>query len=150
MHTNLLRFGSTPMGTFGKMELYNDVDKVLEAFTVEKPWNDNRPFDSCIPAGDYVLEKHDTPNYPRHFALVGGTVSHWKDENFARYACLFHTANRARDVQGCIGLGEMLGVIYKEWAVIHSGPTIDEFNDLLNAVEETHTVSIKWADLSAA
>ena len=98
----LRRFRSDDIGTFGTLEVN---DKVF--FTVEKPWDNNKPFRSCVPDGEYTLVPHGHYKHDGNvLALVGETVSHYKDPDFERYACLIHTANYPKDVVGCIGLGE--------------------------------------------
>ncbi len=144
MHIDIKRYGSTPMGTFGELKIYNDVDVAFECFTVERPWLNNEPFKSCIPDGNYALEPHDYGKYNGTFAIVGGTVSHQQEEGSERFACLFHSANRMSEVVGCIGLGEKLGTIYNDWGITNSKNTIKKYLDILKSVDEQHTLSIEW------
>lgn len=146
MHIHIKRYGSTPIGTFGELKVYNDVDVAFECFTVERPWLDNEPFKSCIPADNYVLEAHDYGKYSGTFAIVGGTVSHQQEEGYKRFACLFHSANRMGDVVGCIGLGERLGAVYGDWAVLSSKGAMTEFIKVLKSIDEQHTLTIEWVD----
>ncbi len=151
MHIKIVRWGSTPMGVFGKIEIWNDMELVYEGFTVEKPWENNVPFKSCVPVGIYKLEEHSSDKYGDNcYAIVGGTVSHWEAPGFERYTCLFHIANTSNDVVGCIGIGTRLGSVGKRWAVVTSGPKIREFNDLLHSVDEEHTLEIQWEGYKAA
>jgi hypothetical protein len=138
------------MGTFGELELWNDMEKVFTCFTVEKPWLDNKAFYSCVPADIYTMEKHNGGKYKGVYAMVGSTVSHFRDKDFARSACLVHTANRARDVIGCIGLGEKFGAVYGEWAVLNSAQTVKEYCALLDDVDEQHTLEIQWTGYAKA
>lgn len=146
MHIDIKRWGSTPMGSFGELKVYNDVDLAFECFTVERPWLDNEPFESCIPDGNYALERHDYGKYSGTFAIVGGTVSHQQEMGYKRFACLFHSANRMGDVVGCIGLGEKLGAVYGGWAVTNSKNTVNKFIELLKSVDGQHTLSINWVN----
>lgn len=99
----LRRFRSDDIGTFGTMELDGHV-----FFTVEKPWKDNAPFKSCVAEGEYSLVPHKSDKYGNVLALVSEElgVTHYKEPNSIRYACLIHTANYPKDVEGCIGLGD--------------------------------------------
>ena len=101
-------------GTFGKLF----IDGQFQCFTVERPWRDNEPFKSCIPKGAYLMKKgtfrDDYENYE---------VRNVKGRTHIE----IHVANRARDVQGCIGLGTDVGVISGEWAVLNSKPAMEAF-----------------------
>ena len=44
-------------------------------FTLEDPWNNNRPFDSCIPDGVYDLVPHSTAKHPDTWALVNPSLN---------------------------------------------------------------------------
>jgi hypothetical protein len=69
-------------------------------WTVENPWLDNKPFDSCIPEGLYYLERYNSPSHG------DGT---WQFINVPdRTHVQIHVANYASDVSGCIGLGNSL------------------------------------------
>jgi len=121
----LERFGYTPFGTFGRL-IYND----FRAFSVERPWADNKPRESCIPEGKYEVKWYDAPSFGRTLAVVGGTVSLFPDNTHARSAILFHKANTMDDLLGCIGLGKSLGYMNAKWAVTSSGIAMQEFLDL--------------------
>lgn len=87
--------------------------------TLELPWlaaaasPGGRPDVSCVPPGVYQLKRHDTVKHPKSFALVNPElgVIHEPDPAYpyARTACLIHVANRTRDLEGCIGIGEGCG-----------------------------------------
>ena len=81
--------------------------------TLERPWlpgpAGGTPGRSCIPAGMYRLEKHDTEAHPRSFALVNEALSvyHYAvpTGKQGRTACLIHIANQVIELRGCIALG---------------------------------------------
>jgi len=133
------------MGTFGELEIYNDMEPAFKCFTVERPWLNNQAMISCVPAGDYLLDTHSSTRFGETFALVGETVSHWAKPGIARSTCLIHTANHWQQVNGCIGLGQALGFVDNQWAVLNSKKTVNEFLELLHSVKETHTLTIEWA-----
>jgi hypothetical protein len=66
-------------------------------YTIEKPWRHNEPFKSCIPEGDYTLERVNSPRFGEDVWQVA--------EVPGRTHILIHVANYSADVVGCIGLG---------------------------------------------
>lgn len=145
MKIKMLRYGSTPMGTFGELKLYDGDMCVLTCYTVEREWLDNKPFESCIAADSYTVIPFNSPSRGQVYAIVGGTVSEQKQDGFARYACLFHTANTIQDVVGCVGLGRALGFVGGLWAVTSSSATMKEFESRLKESNDlTHTLDIVW------
>ena len=101
--------GATPpIGVLG--ELY--IDDVFYCYTIEKPWRDNKPFVSCVPAGEYKLEKFHSARYGETVVLVNPELDVVANKSEAgegdRYACLIHAANWSHQLQGCIALGESI------------------------------------------
>lgn len=117
------RFAYTPWGTFGRL-VYND----FRAFTVERPWLDNKPRESCIPDGNYTLEWYNSPKFGPTWAVIGDTVSLFPS-NKARSAILIHPGNTMDDLLGCIALGSTLGTVNGKWAVLNSVNTVNEFRE---------------------
>jgi len=132
----LERYGYTPMGTFGRLH-YRD----LHCYTVEKQWEHNQPFISCIPVGIYKLETTifyggDGPggkrDYPTYKLLSVPNRSQIK----------IHVANTSDDLMGCIGLGTQLGSLSKRWAVLESKLALRRFLDEM-AVRPAPYICIK-------
>lgn len=124
MDIELKRFAYTPQGTFGKLK-YND----FECYTIERPWKNNIATESCIPEGTYTVSKYKSPKFGDVFILHGGTVSKFPDPDFERSAILIHPANVKSDLEGCIGLGDSLGYVKSQWAVLNSAVTLKDFKD---------------------
>lgn len=61
--------------------------------TVERPWRNNTPFESCIPPGEYEIMKHESR---RAIRLLGVP---------SRAGILIHVANWCRELHGCIAPG---------------------------------------------
>jgi len=122
----LLR-GYTDNGTFGDLVL--DGEKLCEV--LERPWLDNKPFESCIPEGEYIMQWYDSPKFGRTIALTGGTVSLSKSTTHARYGVLMHIANRVSELEGCLAPGSRLGVLGREWAVMASGDAMRRLKPIL-------------------
>jgi hypothetical protein len=83
-----------------------------ECWGMECPWQNNEPFKSCIPTGNYRLEPHDGDKYKETLAFVseGLGVSHWPDPEYPRYACVIHRARNHRNLTGCLAPGMAIGL----------------------------------------
>lgn len=57
-----------------------------EFYTLEQAWRNNRPFDSCIPDGVYLIEPYKSPKFGDVYILSGGTVSKFKSPHHQRQA----------------------------------------------------------------
>ena len=94
----------------------------VEFFTIERPWLDDKPKQSCIPPGNYGLIPHTI----LHGALRGlqtyalsnpvlGVFAEPPDtysgQNPLRVACLIHPANWAFQLEGCIAPGKGRGML---------------------------------------
>ena len=88
----LRRFCNSEFGVFGDLILPDG--QVLK--TVERPWHDNQPSVSCIPAGIYECA-------PRPYYRGGYKAVEVKDV-LNRSHILFHRGNTMRDVRGCIAI----------------------------------------------
>lgn len=84
---------------------YLSLESGREFATLERAWRNNRPFDSCIPEGVYLIEPYDSPKFGSVYIVSGGTVSKFKSPHHARYGILFHPANHAHQLAGCIAPG---------------------------------------------
>ena len=79
-----------PDGTNGKLEC----EGKLICNTIELPWKNNERRVSCIPEGEYFIEKRYSPKFKWHLHVLGV-------EN--RSFILFHPANNAlKELNGCI------------------------------------------------
>jgi hypothetical protein len=105
---------------------------LTEMHGIEQPWRDNIPFESCVPSGTYVLLPHTSPTKGDCFAMIGGTVSLNKHRNSDRYACLWHVANWASEVQGCVGVGVRA-------LDSHKGPMVASSRNTLDLLRKTIT-----------
>lgn len=139
---NLTRWGSTPMGVFGELAL-----GAQKWFTVERPWEQNKPSVSCIPAGTYPVKLGafysgdgvgGKPDYPAYEIL-----------DVPDRACIkIHKANTALQVKGCIALGKALGTDGQRWAVRQSADAFREFMATA-ALLDPREITIVWAEPEA-
>lgn len=122
------RMPSTERGCFGLFALGGVTGTLFVGYTVERPWKNNRPYESCIPDGTYKLR-------PRHYNR-GGYDTYEVVDVPKRTHILIHAANTHYDVEGCIGVGDVLGVSNGEWAVLHSRRTLTRLLAELDAARE--------------
>ncbi len=121
---------STDMGTFGRL-----TTEGFSAFTGELPWRDNARGLSCIPAGVYRCVWARSPRLKRSTYRIMGVRD--------RSGVLFHSANLMGDktrgfiaqVEGCIAIGEALGFIKGQAAVLRSMPAVRRFESIIPAGE---------------
>lgn len=116
---------SDDQGTFGRLSVGD-----WSCFTGELPWRDNARGMSCIPPGKYRASMVYVPKFKRFCYLVLPTAP--------RVGILMHAATWMGDtqkgykthLQGCIALGERLGVIEGQKALLLSRPAMSRFEDL--------------------
>jgi hypothetical protein len=88
-----------PGGTNGNLKVSN---LQVPLYTIELPWLQNQHGISCVPEGQYRLEKRYSPRHKSHIILMGV-----KDRNLI----LVHPANDAmKELKGCIApVSELTG-----------------------------------------
>lgn len=93
------RIAQTKHGSGSIMIMKNHTtDQTISFYTVERPWDGNKPFVSCIPTGRYVVRKRTGSSpalkYPDAWEVLGVPD---------RYGICIHVANKPTEVSGCIG-----------------------------------------------
>ncbi len=96
-------------------------------FTIENPWFDNVPFESCIPAESYQCGRTLSTRFGPTFEVMGVE---------GRSRILFHAGNRTKDTSGCILLGEKRGALEGDPAVLISRTAVHLFLERLWGVDE--------------
>lgn len=122
----LQRIESTNEGTFGRLTFHNYM-----CFTGELPWRGNQSNISCIPFGVYLCDWTYSPKLKRKAFLIN---------DHTRLGIRIHSANLMgddtlgwkRQLNGCIALGQKLGKIDGQKALLLSKPAIREFEVLMN------------------
>lgn len=119
MILRLHRFCLSETGTLGTMRVLSH-----KFYTVERPWLDNRPYDSCIPEGVWPLrrERFQRGGYDTLAVTVPG-----------RTHILFHIANTPDEVHGCIGVGTGLWHIDDRWGIKESRVGFNRWMSLINS-----------------
>jgi len=148
MNITLVRYCYTNTETLGAL-IVGDT----EFHTIEKPWIKHsapggKPFESCIPDGDYRLEPFERTNGDTVYCMVSEELNVWFDEDdrpnlSGRYACLIHSGNWAKDVVGCVALG--LGKTVDDAGnpmVTSSKTAMTRFHELL-PMDDSHTLTIR-------
>jgi len=106
----ILRTQKHDFGVFG--ELWIDGEKFCS--TCEQPWANNKPFHSCVPAGEYQVVPWKSDRFGDVVALFSPALSVYLHESdipqntSGRFACLIHNANWPSQVEGCIAVGEQI------------------------------------------
>lgn len=126
MIVHLDRIKLTSNETFGTMGTESD----FLCFTIERPWLDNKPQVSCIPAGTYDVEKYISPKH--------GDV--WQIMNVPNRSNIeLHPANFSSQLLGCIAPGTAMGNIGGIPAVLNSKAA---FLMLKNKLPDKFTLTI--------
>ena len=123
----LERTESTDEGTFGRIVLGERV-----FYTLELPWRDNQSNISCIPLGIYRWVWGFSSRFKRPMYLAIGV------EN--RTGVRIHSANLAGDTErgfksqlnGCIALGDPIGRLGNQRAILLSAKATREFEQLMD------------------
>lgn len=90
MMTIVLERTYYPNGTNGSLFIN---DKFI-CYTIELPWKENEPRNSCIPEGCYAIQKRSSTKFAQHF-LIANVPN--------RSLILIHPANHAKtELKGCI------------------------------------------------
>jgi len=115
----LERLAYLPFCTIGRLLAGNEAWA-----TIERPWVNNEPNISCIPEGVYTCSKYSSRRFPRTYQV---------DDVVNRSYILFHVANQASEVQGCIGLGKSIS--FNDYRVVNSRIAMNEFIDFMSERE---------------
>lgn len=136
----LTRLESTDQGTFGTI-IVPDNEWVHYFYTGELAWRDNASNVSCIPTGLYRCTWTHSPRFNRKMYLVDGV----KDRaGIRKHSANFmgdDTKGFKRQLNGCIALGEKLGWIDRQKALLLSAPAMRRFEALMGG--ETFELEIK-------
>lgn len=115
--------------TISRLRVIYD-DKVLfEAFTIEQPWLQNAPYESCIPVGLYKLK------LGRFNA--GGYAAYEVMNVPGRTYIKIHIGNTVLDILGCICLGDAITEFPNGIpGVLNSSDTFKKFMEVMDGDKE--------------
>jgi hypothetical protein len=115
MKVNIIRIHSSKDGTFGVLL----VNGMPIGVTGEQDWEDNKRNVSCIPPGQYLCQRVNTPKHGDTFEVTGVP---------GRSAILFHKGNLPLEhSQGCILVAEQFEPLKGKPAVLSSAKGYGEF-----------------------
>lgn len=112
-------------GTFGVMR----IAKKVFCVTLERPDIENKPFESSIPAQQYICKKIISPKYGECFE-----IQNVPDRDHV----LFHPGNIIDHTVGCVITAEHFGKLGEKRAVLNSGNTYKKFMELLKDYDLFH------------
>lgn len=117
----------------------------LICYTIEKPWEDNEPCVSCIPAGVYLLNPCASPKFGNTYCVENSALGVSLCSDTQRTHILFHKANSESELLGCIAPVTSFGVLHgkTEWCGFSSGKAYDKLMSILDG--ERHTLTIERA-----
>lgn len=144
MNLTLTRFGSIPgIGTFGEL-----IADKTPFYTVEREWLNNQQYISCVPVGDYYLEKYDSPKYGPTWCLINHRLDVFKYDTNKRFGILIHPANWPDQLEGCIAVGRKIehinhGIKGDMLGVSSSRAAFTVLKSILDPYD-SHTLQIKW------
>lgn len=142
LHLELLRYAAFSDRIIGAVRL----DGGQTYYTVERPWLDNAPYVSCIPEGVYTLKRHDSPKFKTMQDRHDGEHT-WEITGVPnRSVILFHTANYATELHGCVGLGH--GSMANLAGIAESRTAVAEFYSATRGITEG-TIEVKSGALPA-
>lgn len=112
-------------GTFGILK----INKIVFCWTLERPDIENEVNISSIPAQQYTCKRYHSSKYPNTFEITNVPN---------RTKVLFHSANIDNQIKGCIALGERLGYLYGDRAIMNSGATFRRFMEEMKGISKFH------------
>jgi hypothetical protein len=120
----LTREPSNEKQTQGILQIMESGQVVFECKTLELPWKGNQRNISCIPTGNYTVEKRFTQERGNHFHLLNVP---------GRSSILIHSGNYYSHTLGCILVGEKFSDLNKDGFVdiVSSRITLGKMNDIL-------------------
>lgn len=133
MNLKLTRIQRDDHQTLGRLQLFDGDTEIWKCLTLELPWKNNEKRVSSIPAGEYTVSHHISPNH-------GECLSVQNVPN--RTHILIHKGNYHTQILGCILVGKTFKDINGDGKldVTSSGVVLSE---LLNRVtEKTITLTI--------
>lgn len=95
-------------------------DNIPICATLEPPWADNRPDQSCIPVGIYKCLRYASGRFGDTFLVKSA-------EECSRFGILFHWGNFSSDTTGCILVGKTFDTMVGKPGITHSRKAFKEF-----------------------
>jgi len=133
MQAKLIRLESSPEVTLGVLLL----DGRVFCQTLELPWKNNAKSISCIPEGNYVCKRVDSPKFGNTFEIQNVPD---------RDDVLLHQGNFVRDSRGCIIVGGGFNVTTTPTSIT-GGTSRTTFKLLLNVTRNIDEFNFKIVNI---
>jgi hypothetical protein len=133
----LIRYAYLPDATIGRIIHTSDGMLTKELWTIERQWNYNKRFVSCLPPELYELRPHNGTKYQNTYVLVSEKARVFATEAECRFptdrfTCVFHPGSWAINFEGCIGAGFYRIGDNDRWGV---GGTVDGISYLIQYIK---------------
>lgn len=127
------RYDHGPKQTIGRLFVLDEENfSLYDCHTLELPWKDNKRNISCIPEGDYQVEKRYSGKFKRHFHITDVEGRKW---------ILIHAGNYYTDVRGCVLVGRDLKEINGD-GIMDVVKSKDAMADLLGQMPKSFKLKI--------
>jgi len=127
---DLTRMETSPAGTIGVLSL----NKQVFCFILEPPKGNNERGQACIPTGQYLCKRYDSPKYLRPCLEVHNVPG--------RTNISVHYGNTVKDTKGCLITGTYTGYLSGKRAVLRSKAALDA---LMSEVRDICHLTIREA-----
>lgn len=144
----LERMPSTELHTEGFLSFDREILATMERPWIEAETPGGKPYESCVPMGDYQLLPHKRPDGTKAFALTNPElgVYYLKQDVPAeggRFLILIHIGNWVSDIVGCIAPGLAKGDSPTGRMVKYSSAAMQRLNWYVNSDDDV-TLQIRW------
>jgi hypothetical protein len=128
MNVTLKRTHHLPEATLGQLFIEDVTTDPI--YTLENPLRETN-LDNRIPAGTYQCKPYSSAKHPDVYEITNVPN---------RTAILIHTGNVEKDTQGCILIGNRIGALNGEPAILESKRCFERFRSLIGHREFTLVV----------
>lgn len=118
--------------SLGTLEVFKDNTSGFKCCVLERPWLDNKPEVSCIPAGTYHCVYTNSIHLTK---LAGHAVDTYELQSVPnRSGIRIHSANMFSQLEGCIALGYSYADLNGDGVtdLAQSRKAIEDFETLMN------------------
>ena len=126
----LIRLEETRQGTIGALK----IDKEVFCWTLEPPDRLNERNRSSIPAQQYICKPFDSQRHGKTFQI---------EDVPGRDYVLFHAGNTVSHTEGCVILGQTIGKLRGDRAVLNSGVTFARFMTTMEKEQLFHLTVVE-------
>lgn len=125
MKLTLPRLERNDFATYG--QIVDDTQKLL-CVTLERPWLDNAPMISSIPAGEFTFHRRLSPKRGYDVFITQDVPGRSDIE--------IHKGNLPTDSEGCILVGSHFGDLGAKHGIIGSAEAFERFMDRMRGVDQ--------------